>query len=198
MQGAQACRRSHGIPGVPPATRHSAFQSGRNHPTLPSITVGWTSYLGIVGLIIRGVRMRKIIGAMLTLSSQLFVYFTPAQAATAAQIRLTPLAGASVNTCIWSLDQSRTKIIWAGDVRGNGFRMGINGRTYIFSLNEFTYDPTTGANILRTRDRKIFVRATPAGSISRRDYDLDIMSISVAMNGANATFTGYRSCPPGD
>ena len=142
--------------------------------------------------------MRKLIAwtvgcATLFLSQPSF-----SQAASGPQIRLTPLRDASVNTCVWSLDQNRRVIVWAGDVRGNGFRMGINGRTYIFSFNEFTYDPTTGANILRSRDRKIFVRATPNGSITRRDYELDILSISVSVNGTNANFTGYRYCPPGD
>lgn len=142
--------------------------------------------------------LRKAIAWTIVCSTLPFVQPSYSQAASGQKIQLTSLRGATANTCIWSLDQNRRVIVWAGDGPANGFRMGIDGKTHTFRFNEFTYDPTTGANILRSRDRKIFVRATPSGRITRRDYDLDILSIAVSLNGKNANFTGYRSCPAGD
>jgi hypothetical protein len=111
--------------------------------------------------------------------------------------RLTPLKGASVNQCRWSLDQ-RGSVIVAYQGQGNGWRMGVNGRTIVFAFSDFTYDPVSGANIFRSKDRSIFVRATPVRRISTVHRDMDVLSIAVSIGGSTATTVGYRLCPAGD
>lgn len=111
--------------------------------------------------------------------------------------RLTPINGATANQCRWSLDQ-RGSVIVAYQGQANGWRMGINNKTIIFDFSDFTYDPLSGANIFRSRNRSIFVRATPLRRITTPQHDIDELSISVAIDGSTTSTVGYRLCPEGD
>ncbi len=125
------------------------------------------------------------------------VAFSGATAAPSRQPRLTQIRGSTVNQCRWSLDE-RGSVVVAYQGQGNAWRMGINGQTIIFAFKDFTYDPVSAANIFRTRDRKIFVRATPVRAIRTLQHDVDVMSITVVIGSATTTTIGYRACPAGD
>ena len=142
--------------------------------------------------------MRKMMHALFITAVPLLTPLHASDTVTANRLQLTPLTGTHKNTCVWALDQRRSVVVFANDLRGNGSRLGVNGRTYSFTFNEFTYDSVTGANIFRSRDRKLFVRATPTRRITTGNDDIDVLSISVAMDGIKSTVTGYRFCPSGD
>ena len=107
-------------------------------------------------------------------------------------IRAAPTSG-----CTQSFDLGRTQVF--AHTWNESWRAGINGVTATFSLADSKYDERTGAFTLFSKDRRTSIRAQPTGkSASTRNYDADIVDVTLTTNGSTSSVKAYRICPPGD
>jgi len=111
--------------------------------------------------------------------------------------KLTVIRAAPTSGCTQSFDLGRTQVF--AHTWNESWRAGINGVTATFSLADSKYDERTGAFTLFSKDRRTSIRAQPTGkSASTRNYDADIVDVTLTTNGSTSSVKAYRICPPGD